>query len=105
MAGQALAGGGLSDRFSRNLFRFTIGSLSVIQFLAFAQNLRRYAVGSTASWWFVGAAPWQPPMMSNMTALLLAAAAILTSGVIGRGILHAGSGARMDTGATRSGAA
>lgn len=102
MAGQALAGGGLSDRFSRQLFRGVIASLSVIQFLAFAQNLRRYAVGSSASWWFVGLAPWQPPMMSNMVALLLAAAAILTSVAVGRGILGAEPGARS---ATRSGPA
>ena len=77
MAGQALGGSELPARLSRNLLRATVAAVALVQFLAFAQNLRRYAVGVTGTWLFAQNANWQPPMMSNRTALVLALAAIL----------------------------
>lgn len=94
MAGQSLAGSRLPEPASRRLFALAVGAMALVQYVAFATNLRRYAVGATGSWWFVGAAAWQPPMMSNATALLLAALAILTSAAIGRHVLCAAAATR-----------
>ncbi|MFM8945315.1 MAG: hypothetical protein ACKOJC_01205 [Actinomycetota bacterium] len=45
------------------------------------QNLRRYAVGYVGTWWFTSDAPWEPPMMSNLVAVLLIVVASATSAV------------------------
>ena len=45
------------------------------------QNLRRYAVGYDGTWWFTSDAPWEPPMMSNLVAVLLIVVASATSAV------------------------
>lgn len=44
----------------------------ILHFFAFAQNLRRYAVGRTGSWNFWRESMWHPPMMSNSVTMLLA---------------------------------
>lgn len=77
MAGQALAGGRLAPRRSRRLLIAVVAAAALGHVLAFAQNLRRYAVGASGPWSSLGDAPWQPPMISNAAALLLAAAAIV----------------------------
>jgi hypothetical protein len=76
MAGQAVAGAAPPLRHSRRLLHATVAAMALGQFLALAQNLRRYAVGATGPWLSLPQAPWHPPMMTNATALLLAAAAI-----------------------------
>ena len=45
------------------------------------QNLRRYAVGFDGTWWFTSDAPWEPPMMSNLVAVLLIVVASAVSAV------------------------
>lgn len=42
------------------------------------QNLRRYAVGYRGTWWFTSNAPWEPPTMSNTTAVVFI---VVASGV------------------------
>jgi len=56
-----------------------MGILALVHFFAFAQNLRRYTVGRTGTWRFFTEARWHPPMMSNLTAIILAIGAILLS--------------------------
>ena len=79
IAGQALAESELPKLFLRRLFEIFIGLMAVVQFFAFAQNLRRYAVGRTGSWKFFQQSNWHPPMMSNLMALLLMAVALSIS--------------------------
>jgi hypothetical protein len=45
------------------------------------QNLRRYAVGFDGTWWFTSDASWEPPMMSNLVAVLLIVVASAVSAV------------------------
>ena len=76
LAGQALAGGRLAPRRSRGLLIAVVAATALGHFLAFAQNLRRYAVGASGPWSSLDDAAWHPPMLSNPAALLLAAGAI-----------------------------
>ena len=77
--GQALAESSLPEVFLKRLFKLSMGVMAFIQFFAFAQNLRRYAVGRTGTWKFYDHANWHPPMMSNLVALELALVAIVVS--------------------------
>lgn len=77
--GSALAESDLPGVFLKRLFKLSIGVMALIQFFAFAQNLRRYAVGRTGTWKFYDHANWHPPMMSNLVALELALVAIVVS--------------------------
>lgn len=52
------------------------GALDVWSLL---QNLRRYPVGYDGTWWFTLDALWEPPMMSNLVAVMLIAVASATS--------------------------
>lgn len=79
VAGQALAESDLPKLFLQRIFKIFIGLMAIIQFFAFAQNLRRYAVGRTGSWKFFQHSNWHPPMMSNLVALLLMAVALSIS--------------------------
>jgi hypothetical protein len=79
LAGQALAESDLPMSFLRRMFMFFVGFMAIIQFFAFAQNLRRYAVGRTGTWNLIQNANWHPPMMSNLSALSGALLAILIS--------------------------
>jgi hypothetical protein len=79
VAGQALAESELPKLFLQRIFKMFIGLMAIIQFFAFAQNLRRYAVGRTGSWKFFQHSNWHPPMMSNLVALLLMAVALSIS--------------------------
>jgi len=79
MCGQSLAQTDLPRRFTRRIL-FVLGSSHVVvHFFAFTQNLRRYSVGRTGTWRFFAEARWHPPMMSNLTAIILAIGAILLS--------------------------
>ena len=79
LAGQALAESDLPMSFLRRMFMFFVGFMAIIQFFAFAQNLRRYAVGRTGTWNLIQNANWHPPMMSNLSALSGALVAIVIS--------------------------
>lgn len=79
LAGQALAESDLPRLFLQRFFKMFVALMAVVQFFAFAQNLRRYAVGRTGSWKFFQQSNWHPPMMSNLVALLLMAAALSIS--------------------------
>jgi hypothetical protein len=79
LAGQALAESDLPKLFLQRIFKIFIGLMAIIQFFAFAQNLRRYAVGRTGSWKFFQQSNWHPPMMSNLMALLLMTVALSIS--------------------------
>ena len=79
LAGQALAESDLPKLFLRRIFQLFVGLMAIVQFFAFAQNLRRYAVGRSGTWTFFQSANWHPPMMSNLTALIAAVAALLIS--------------------------
>ena len=91
VAGQALAASKLPDEFNRRFFRFVSISLAVIHFVAFAQNLRRYAVGRSGTWKFYQHSMWHPPMMSNLTALILAFTALIVAVLSGRNIIKSES--------------
>ena len=77
--GQALGESNLPELFVKRLFKMSIGAMALIQFFAFAQNLRRYSVGRTGTWKYFQHANWHPPMMSNLVALEFAICAILIS--------------------------
>jgi hypothetical protein len=79
VAGQALAESDLPKLFLQRIFKIFIGLMAIIQFFAFAQNLRRYAVGRTGSWKFFQHSNWHPPMMTNLVAVLLMAVALSIS--------------------------
>jgi len=79
LAGQALAESDLPKLFLQRIFKIFIGLMAIIQFFAFAQNLRRYAVGRAGSWKFFQQSNWHPPMMSNLMALLLMTVALSIS--------------------------
>ena len=79
IVGQAPADSSLPAVFLKRLFKLSIDVMAFIQFFAFAQNLRRYAVGRTGTWKFYDHANWHPPMMSNLVALELALVAIVVS--------------------------
>ena len=79
LAGQALAESNLPTIFLQRIFKVFIGLMAVVQFFAFTQNLRRYAVGRTGTWKFIQHSNWHPPMMSNLVALLLMILAISIS--------------------------
>jgi hypothetical protein len=79
LAGQALAASRLPEMFLKRLFNLSIGAMAVVQFFAFAQNLRRYSVGRTGTWKYFERSDWHPPMMSNLIALELAILAIVIS--------------------------
>lgn len=85
--GQSISRAELPERLGRRLFSILVGLMAFVQFSAFAQNLRRYAVGRTGSWKFYSKSNWHPPMMTNLTALILAFAALLISIVMFRLIL------------------
>ena len=70
IAGQALAESELPKLFLQRIFKVFVGLMAIVQFFAFAQNLRRYAVGRTGSWKFFQHSNWHPPMMNNSFALL-----------------------------------
>ena len=88
IAGQALAGSKLPEEFTKRLFRLVVVSLVIVQFFAFAQNLRRYSVGRTGTWKFYQHSMWHPPMMSNLTSLVLAFSALLVAVLSGRNIIR-----------------
>lgn len=79
MAGQAIASSDLPDRLSRRFFSVIASIVFLVQFFAFAQNLRRYAVGRTGTWNFIVESNWHPPMMSNLFALALCLVALLVA--------------------------
>ena len=79
IVGQALAESSLPEMVLKRLFNLSIGVIALVQFFAFAQNLRRYSVGRTGTWKFFENASWHPPMMSNLVALVLAILAIVCS--------------------------
>ena len=79
IVGLALAESDLPGVLLKRLFKLSIGVMALIQFFAFAQNLRRYAVGRTGTWKYFDHANWHPPMMSNLVALELALVAIAIS--------------------------
>lgn len=79
LLGQSITAAGLPRRLDRRIFLILMGILAVAHFFAFAQNLRRYAVGRTGTWRFFIEARWHPPMMSNLAATILVAGAILLS--------------------------
>jgi hypothetical protein len=79
IVGVALAESDFSEVFLKRLFKLSIGVMALIQFFAFAQNLRRYAVGRTGTWKFFVHSNWNPPMMSNLVALEFALVAIVVS--------------------------
>lgn len=90
-AGQALAAAALPTEFNKRLFRFVVISLVFVQFFAFAQNLRRYAVGRSGTWKFYQHSLWSPPMMSNLTSLVLASLALIVAVLSGRNIIRSES--------------
>ena len=72
LAGQAIAKNFFPKIFERRLFRLVIGLEIVYQFFAFAQNQRRYTVGASGTWKFLGRSDvWHPPMMNNWFVLAL----------------------------------
>ena len=87
VAGQAIAAATLPTEFKKHLFRLVVISLVIAQFFAFAQNLRRYAVGRSGTWKFYQHSLWHPPMMSNLTALVLAFSALLIAVLSGYSIV------------------
>ncbi len=87
VAGQAIAAATLPTEFKKRLFRLVVISLVIAQFFAFAQNLRRYAVGHSGTWKFYQHSLWHPPMMSNLWALILAFSALVIAVISGRNII------------------
>ena len=72
LAGQAIAKNFFPKIFERRFFRLVIGLEIVYQFFAFAQNQRRYTVGASGTWKFLGRSDvWHPPMMNNWFVLAL----------------------------------
>jgi hypothetical protein len=63
----------IKDRQLLKGLTFSLFTLAfVLHFFSFAQNLRRYSVGTTGAWSFpFRSTPWNPPLFSNMTALVL----------------------------------
>jgi hypothetical protein len=72
LAGQAIHKNFFPKVFERRFFKLVIGLEIVYQFFAFAQNQRRYTVGASGTWKFLGRSDvWHPPMMNNWFVLVL----------------------------------
>lgn len=69
-AGAAVSAGGLSARVTARLSRLLVAIWLIVHLVGYAQNLRRYAVGRYGTWWFLRDAPWHPPTMSNLVAMV-----------------------------------
>lgn len=87
LSGQALTTSQLPLKLSKRLFTLVMTCLTVVQFFAFAQNLRRYAVGRSGTWKFYENSNWHPPMMSNLSSLLLVVVALTCSITFGHLII------------------
>jgi len=72
LAGQAIHKNFFPKVFKGRFFKLVIGLEIVYQFFAFAQNQRRYTVGASGTWKFLGRSDvWHPPMMNNWLVLVL----------------------------------
>ena len=79
MAGIGLSEAELPARFSHRMVRMLLSLWAIVQFLGFAQNQRRYAVGAQGRWNFLDGAAWSPPMFGNAVALGLAATSLASA--------------------------
>ena len=89
IAGQALAGTATTLVPQVRTIRILASLLAISHFFAFAQNLRRYAVGRTGSWDFWREAAWSPPMFTNSIALFLAFSSIVWAACISGRLIRA----------------
>ena len=64
LAGLTIAASIKDERFVRSVLRLLASLMIVLQFFAFAHNLRRYSVGPQGSWFPGSEAAWQPPWLS-----------------------------------------
>lgn len=69
-AATSVSAGELGERTTVRLTRLVLVIWLVVHFVGYAQNLRRYAVGRYGTWWFLRDAPWHPPTMSNLVAMV-----------------------------------
>ena len=76
LVGIGLAESKLPKRFSCRMVWMLMLLWAIVHFLAFAQNLRRYAVGAQGTWNLLDDTAWSPPILGNAGALGLAAACI-----------------------------
>ena len=88
MATMITAGFTIGPTALRRAPAILLGITAVVQYLAFAQNLRRYTVGASGPWSFMVDYQWRPPTMAPITALVLYAAAIALAAVAVRTLLH-----------------
>ena len=75
MAGLAVGSADLGERVGPRLAIVVVALWGAIHVWSLLQNLRRYAVGFDGTWWFTSDASWEPPMMSNLVAVLMIAVA------------------------------
>ncbi len=79
MAGHAIAAAGY-HRVPKRVLAIGLGSLFFLHQLAFAQQIRRYAVGSHGTWYFVLNHRWSPtpgPIWAFLLAYLVASGAMM----------------------------
>ena len=74
--------------FKNKLFMVVAFSALLVQIIAFVQNLRRYAVGRTGTWFFYRSSDWHPPYMTNLQACILFACVISVSVTSCWAIIH-----------------
>jgi hypothetical protein len=75
MAALSASHSGLPPNTSHRLVTVLLILWGAIHVWSLLQNLRRYAVGFDPTWWFTSNAAWEPPMMSNLGAVLMIAVA------------------------------
>jgi hypothetical protein len=78
LAGIGIGGAEAVRRLARRVPMVLAVALAAAQVLAFAQGLRRYAVGADGPVWFFGDARWEPPVPSLLLILLYGAVVAVT---------------------------
>lgn len=83
LAGLAIVRSVKDERFVRSVLGLLASLMVVLQFFAFAHNLRRYSVGPQGSWFPGSEAAWQPPWLSvQVFDALFAVACVIVVAVI-----------------------
>jgi hypothetical protein len=81
MAALAVGRSELGSTTGSRLVPVVLALWGVVHVWSLLQNLRRYAAGFEGTWWFTSDASWEPPMMSNLVAVLLIVVASAVSAV------------------------
>jgi hypothetical protein len=92
LASLAVGSADLGARTGPRLATVLIALWGAVHVWSLVQNLRRYAVGFRGTWWFTSDYRWHPPMMSNLVAVLVIAAASTVSAWSMRRVLAVADG-------------